>query len=157
MRVCLLLSAIAALAAHAQTAKPAPLLASMKAELVRSMEHLKTQQIPPYFLSYELIEIEGAGATGSFGSLLSSNRGSRRRMLSIDLRVGDYKLDNTHPIRGSGMNMLDNFSSYPMPVDDDADAIRGLLWYYTDIKYKRAVEQRAISPAACPEKSTGPV
>ena len=129
MRLCLLLPAIAALTAQAQTSKPVPLLASMKAELARSMEHLKTQQMPPYFLSYEIIEMEGAGATGSFGSLLNSNHGSRRRMLSIDLRVGDYKLDNTHPIRGSAMNMLDNFSSYPMPIDDEPDEIRGLLCY----------------------------
>ena len=28
-----------------------------------------------------------------------------------------------------------------MPVEDDPDALRAMLWYYTDQKYKRAVEQ----------------
>jgi TldD protein len=138
-RICLLL--FAALAAQSQTRKPATLLDAMKVELARSMEQLKKQPIAPYFLSYEIIETESAGATGSFGALLNSNRGSRRRMLSVDLRVGDYKLDNTHPIRGTAMIMMDNFSSYPMAIDDDPDAIRAMLWYYTDLKFKRAVEQ----------------
>src|SRR5437868_5425603 len=116
MRPSFCLFLFAALAAQSQTRKPAIVLDAIKAELTRSMEHLKKQPIAPYFLSYEIIESESAGAVGSFGSLLSSNRGSRRRMLSIDLRVGDYKLDNTHPIRGTAMIMLDNFSSYPMPI-----------------------------------------
>src|SRR5690348_13396960 len=85
----------------AQTRKPAALLDTMKAELARSMEHLKTQQTAPYFLSYEIVESESQGASGSFGTLIGSNSGSRTRRLTIDLRVGDYKLDNTHPIRGS--------------------------------------------------------
>lgn len=62
-------------------------------------------------------------------------------MLGIDLRVGSYKLDNTHPIRGALLNGLDSFSSYQLPVDDDPAAIRAMLWYYTDQKYKRAIEQ----------------
>ena len=141
MRPSLYFLLFAALTAHSQPRKPATLLDAMKIELARSMEQLKKQPIAPFFLSYEIIETESAGATGSFGALLSSNRGARRRMLSIDLRVGDYKLDNTHPIRGSAMNMLDTYSSYPMSIEDDPDAIRAMLWYYTDIKFKRAVEQ----------------
>jgi TldD protein len=127
---------------------PAPaagLLDAMKTELARSMEQFQKKATPqftaPYFLSYEIIETESTGATGSFGSLLSSSRPSRTRRLSIDLRVGDYKLDNTHPIRGAAMPMLDSFSSYPLPIDDDPDALRAMLWYYTDQRYKRAVEQ----------------
>jgi predicted Zn-dependent protease len=58
--------------------------------------------------------------------------------------VGDYKLDNTHPVRGM-MSMistnLDNFTTSMLPLDDDPDALRALLWYFTDQKYKRAIEQ----------------
>src|SRR5215471_1459541 len=131
----------AAALANAQPKKSSALLDAMKTEMARSMEHFRKQQMPPYFLSYEITETESAGAVGNFGALLSSNRGARRRMLSIDLRVGDFKLDNTHPIRGAAPIFMDNFSSYPMPIDDDPDAIRSLLWYYTDLRYKRAVEQ----------------
>jgi predicted Zn-dependent protease len=142
--ICLILVPILLLTAprpQAQTRKTSPMLDAMKAELARSMEHFKAQKTPPYFLSYEVTETEAAGASGSFGALVSSGPSARRRSLGIDLRVGSYQLDNTRPIRGSLFNGLDNFSSYQMPIDDDPEAIRAMLWYYTDQKYKRAIEQ----------------
>jgi TldD protein len=127
--------------AAAQNSKPSPMLQALKAELARSMEQLKKQPTPPYFLSYEVIETQNAIATGSFGTLLSSSPEIHYRTLSIDLRVGDYKLDNTHPIRGGMPILMDAVTSYPMPIEDDPAAIRALVWYFTDQKYKRAVEQ----------------
>jgi TldD protein len=114
---------------------------ALKSELTRSMEHLKKQPTPPYFLSYELIETESTGVSGSFGSLVLSAPVNRRRQLGIDLRVGSYQLDNTHPIRGAMGNMFDTYSFYQMPIEDDPDALRAMLWYFTDQKYKRSVEQ----------------
>src|ERR1041385_8832348 len=129
---------------QAQTAKPSPVLAAMRAEMARSLDHFKKLPTPPYFLSYEVIETETASVTGSFGALLSSAPPVRRRQLGIDLRVGSYELDNTHPVRGM-LSMVsfnaDNMSNYVVPLDDDPDALRALLWYFTDQKYKRAVEQ----------------
>jgi TldD protein len=116
-------------------------MAAMKTELSRSMEHFKKQATPPYFLSYEVIETESTNVSGSFGALVMSGRASRRRSLGIDLRVGSYQLDNTRPIRGAMGNFFDTYSNYEMPVEDDPDALRAMLWYYTDQKYKRAVEQ----------------
>lgn len=113
----------------------------MRTELARSMEQLKKQPTPPYFLSYEIVENETMAATASFGALVSSDSGTRRRQLTIDLRTGSFQLDNTHPIRGSGINIPDGFLTVPIPIDDDPDAIRAMLWYFTDQKYKRAVEQ----------------
>lgn len=118
-----------------------PVLDAMKTELTRSMGQLKKLPVPPYFLSYEVIETESMGATGSFGALVGSSDINRRRSLGIDLRVGSFELDNTHPIRGSATAFFDTYSSLPMAVEDDPDALRALLWYYTDQKYKRAIEQ----------------
>ena len=129
------------MALQAQAPKASPVLAVMKTELTRSMEQLKKQSTAPYFLSYEIIETEVANVAGSFGTLVASSPVSRSRSLGIDLRVGDYKLDNTHPIRGAMANFLDSFSNYTVPLEDDADALRARLWYYTDQKYKRAIEQ----------------
>ncbi len=125
----------------AEPAKSSPMMAAMKTELSRSMEHFKKQPTPPYFLSYEVIETESTNVSGSFGALVLSGRTSRRRELGIDLRVGSYQLDNTRPIRGAMGNFFDTYSNYAMPVEDDPDALRAMLWYYTDQKYKRAVEQ----------------
>ena len=125
---------------HAQNTKSV-VLEALRAEMSRSIEHFKKMPSPPYFLSYEVVETEQASALGSYGALAGSSPVVRQRMLGIDLRVGSHALDNTHPIRGAMPNFPDTFSFYQLPVDDDSDAIRALIWYYTDQKYKRAVEQ----------------
>lgn len=117
-----------------------PVLDAMNAELARSLDQLKKQGVPPYFLSYEITETYSVNVSGSFGTLNRSGE-NRRRQLDIDLRVGDYTLDNTRPVRGAFPNFVDRFSMVEMPVDDNPDAIRAALWYHTDQKYKRGVEQ----------------
>jgi predicted Zn-dependent protease len=115
-----------------------PVLAAMKAELDRSKEKFKTQPVPPYFLSYEITETHSITVSGAFGRLSGSGE-YRNRQLDIDLRVGDHTLDNTHEIRGQfGGN---NYSSAAIPLDNDPDAIRAVLWYHTDERYKHALEQ----------------
>lgn len=129
---------------RAQPAKSSVMLDALKAEMARSLEHFRKLPTPPYFLSYEVTETESGLATGSFGALLRSSPPERRRQLGIDLRVGSYALDNTHPVRGT-LRIVglpnESFSSFPIPKDDDLEAIRAQLWYFTDQKYKRAVEQ----------------
>ena len=110
---------------HAQNTRSV-VLEALRAEMARSLEHFKKMPNPPYFLSYEVVEAESGGATGSYGALAGSSPVTRERILGIDLRVGSYALDNTHPIRGAFMNLPDTFSSYQLPVDDDPDAIRAL-------------------------------
>ena len=128
--------------AQAQEAQPAKVLQAMKAELARSFETLKSQPAPPYFISYEITEDAVVSVTGSFGKIEQSSE-DRRRQLDIDVRVGDFSLDNTHAIRSGfpGFSSFDSFSFIEMPIEDDPEAIRGTLWYYTDRKYKRAAEQ----------------
>jgi len=96
-----------------QAAARSAMLDAMKAELARSIGQFKKQPTPPYFLSYEVTETESAGANGSFGTLTSSSPVSRRRSLGIDLRVGSYQLDNTHPVRGALPIAADIVSFFP--------------------------------------------
>jgi len=119
-----------------------PVLQAMKDELTHSLDALKGQSTPPYFLSYEIGESNNISIVGSFGTITRSNE-SRRRLMNIDLRVGDYKVDNTRALRGSGQSFdfADRFSFIEIPIEDDPAAIRTTLWYHTDQKYKRAVEQ----------------
>ena len=125
----------AALAAVPAVAAESPVMEALKAELARSMEILGEQPVPPYFLSYEITERETASATAAFGALTSSSRG-RSRYLDIDLRVGDYGLDNTRPIRG----VRNQRTTVRIPFDDDVDAIRSVVWNATDERYKQALE-----------------
>ena len=126
--------------APAQETASRPVLQAMKEELSRSLNILGAQPVPPYFLSYEITDIYSVNIAASFGALTRSNQ-SRRRQLDIDLRTGDYTLDNTHTIRGSFPDWSDRHSKIDIPIEDDADAIRSILWYYTDKKYKKALEQ----------------
>jgi predicted Zn-dependent protease len=126
---------------RAQAPNSSPVLAAMKAELASSIAQFKKQPTPPYFLSYEIIEVESTTIAGSFGVLVASSPPTRTRFLGIDLRVGDYMLDNTRPVRGALSNILDTYVNYTVPIDDDVDALRARLWYYTDQRYKRAIEQ----------------
>jgi TldD protein len=168
----LVISFICAAAAFADPV-PAELplvLGAAKAELARSMDQLKQQEVAPYFLSYEIVETHAATVTASFGALTHS-ADNKRRVLRVSVHVGDFSLDNTRQVRGS---LPGNAAPIPIPVEDDALAIRNVLWYQTDKRYKQAVEElaraRTVSQvavaredksadfsAAAPEQSIEPV
>jgi TldD protein len=139
MRFCLLTASLL----HAADPPGAGVLKAMKTELDRSMREFQKQPVPTYYLSYEVTETATTRVASSFGTL-SASTADRRRELDIDLRVGDYAIDNTHKIRGSMdpfMDLVLGGGSIPVPLDDDAAAIRALLWYHTDQRYRRAVER----------------
>ncbi len=127
--------------AGAQTQAASPVLRAMHEELARSFQALKAQPTPPFFLSYEIAETRGVYVGGSFGALVQTNE-SRFRRLSVDLRVGTPRFDNTHPVQGRGPDpsfFADQMAD--VPIDDDTAALRASLWYQTDQRYRRAVQQ----------------
>ena len=114
-------------------------LGVMQAELERSAKVLAEQPTPLYFLSYEITEERSSFVRASFGAVTASSE-SERRLLDIDLRVGDYGLDNTHPIRERFGSSSRRFSPLEVPIAD-IGALRNTLWLQTDKKYKQAIEQ----------------
>ena len=120
-----------------------PVLQALELEMKRAFDVLKQKGDPaPYFISYSVRENTNVEIESSLGALRSSGR-DRSRLLDVDVRVGEYALDSTHQIRGPrGTNTGPNFS-YPvlMPVDNDIDALRSVIWLETDQKYKAAVER----------------
>ncbi len=128
---------LAVVPAHAQEGS---IMEAMRTELDRSMKVLQTQEVPPYFLSYEITDVQNLSAEASFGALRNSNE-AHTRILDIDLRVGDYALDNTRQVRGQ-RNLFPIIAvPVQVPVEDDVNAIRAVLWSQTDKQYKRALEQ----------------
>src|SRR5947207_4885994 len=120
-----------------------PVLQALELEMKRAFDVLKQKGDPaPYFISYSVRENTDIEIESSLGALRSSGR-DRSRLLDVDVRVGDYPLDSTHQIRGQrGTNTGPNFT-YPvlMPIDNDVDALRSVVWLETDQKYKAAVER----------------
>lgn len=147
---------------RAQSTAADPVLAAMKQELSRSFQNFKKGPVPPYFLSYQLTDNRAVQVNGSFGTLTSVDD-HRTRLLDIDLRVGDYALDNTHPLRGGDFSMPDfgdRFDRETMPLENDPLPLRMALWYATEKKYKHAVERLAqvqanVQVKAAPEDKSG--
>src|SRR6185295_1923961 len=129
--------------AFAQRATPSPVTQALEQEMKRAFDLLKQKGNPaPYFLSYAVRETESVDIEAALGALSSSQK-DHSRLLDIDVRVGNYDLDNTHQIRGQrGTNTGPAFS-YPvlMPIDNDVDALRSVIWLETDRKYNAAVER----------------
>src|ERR1035438_6347153 len=93
-RLTLSLAAAASLAGlHAQDDV---FMKAMRDEMARSMKQLTLENLEkPYFIGYRVVDSDSARVAASFGALNQSNS-SRERMVTVEVRVGDYKLDNSH-------------------------------------------------------------
>ncbi len=123
---------------QASQATPSPLLAAMQAELDRSMPILSKATPPAYFMNYTLTQARRASVMGSNGALLDSSE-KLERWLEVQVRVGDYNVDNTHKISG-GQPAYEPSPGTPAPLDDDAAVLRRAIWLETDKQYRAAAE-----------------
>ncbi len=114
----------------------------MQQEMTRSFKNLGKAPVPTYFLSYQLTDNRAVDISSSFGAIMASTD-LTTRVLDLDLRVGDYALDNTHALRGAeaGFNFGDQAQRQNMPLDDDPDALRVALWRDTEAKYQSAIQR----------------
>lgn len=115
-------------------------ISTMKQEMVRSLAVLKKQPVLPYFVSYELTDNHGLSVSASLGAV-TQRSDERTRLLDIDLRVGDYKLDNTHALRSEFAMTTFGQVRAAMPLDDDPQALAVALWLETDRHYKQAMQR----------------
>jgi predicted Zn-dependent protease len=129
--------------AAAQSSPADPVQRALEDEVKRAMSVLTQKgNPPPYFLSYEVNEIKSAEIAASLGALQYSST-NKQRYLDIEVRVGDYSFDNTHQIRGQrgGGGEGGRIAPISMPLDDDVDALKSVIWLETDRRYKSAVER----------------
>ena len=115
-----------------------PLLDVMTEELQHEMMELHNQEIPPYFMSYMVGDVHTTSVSASFGALSNSDD-SDSRILTVEVRVGDYQLDNTHELRDQYDYSRGSFVL--MGQDDNPDALRAAIWQETNRQYRQAVEQ----------------
>ncbi|HVP41911.1 MAG TPA: metallopeptidase TldD-related protein, partial [Terriglobales bacterium] len=126
-------------------------LKAMRDEMARTVSQLRLHDMDkPYFVAYRVKELESASVSASLGSLTQS-RPNRMRFLSVELRVGDYSLDNgnflsTTSFSGGMSRMFRSIEQ--VPLDDNYLEIRRQLWLATDAEYKKALEDLAGKRAA---------
>ena len=111
----------------------------LQSELSRNVSVLKQQTVPAYYAAYTLHDSRSTQMVSSFGAIDRSDE-SRQRFATVEVRVGDYQLDNTHPIRGDVRALSPRLIQVSLPLTDDEKPIRVALWRATDRSYKQATE-----------------
>ena len=132
--------------AVAETDSDDVLLNAVQDELHRSIEELQLEESgPPYFISYEIRDVEVVNAKANLGSVAQGNL-SRYREAVVAVRVGDYNFDNTNWI--STQRFRGSTGSARLPITDDYWQIRRALWRATDQAYKAALKGLSAKRAA---------
>lgn len=127
-----------AVSMSAQTPAPAPdpVLRAMHDEIERSRKLTVSNLEGPYFIQYLLDEEEAFGVSASLGGLMAV-RDDHFREPDIQVRVGDYKFDNTN---FGGMGSGPRYDLGRFPLDNSYPVMRRYFWLATDAAYKGAVE-----------------
>lgn len=121
-----------------------PIFDAMKAELKRSMTLSLQKLEKPYYVSYTIETGHEWSATAVMGGLLGVTS-EPFRYPAMQLRVGDYKFDQTN-FAGGGRGASYALSGFPL--DDDPGVIRQYLWLQTDSAYKSSLDAIARKRAA---------
>ena len=116
---------------------------AMAAELGRSVKRLKLPGYEsPYFVSYTVRDYDTFDIKAKLGAIYTDNHVLGRQAY-VEVRVGSYQFDNTADSQAGGEWAALNEELYQpdaeIPLDDDADALRGTLWLLTDARYKAAL------------------
>lgn len=122
-------------------AKSPALLDILQAELTRNVEVLKKEPVPPYFVAYTVYDTQSSQMEASFGAMVAE-LDDHARTLGVDVRTGDYALDNTHEIRGEPASPA-ALGRSTIPLTDSAPGVEVAAWQATDRAYHQAVERLA--------------
>src|SRR5262245_31035235 len=138
--------ALAVLVLSAQAPPADQEIRAMRDEMERSKKLTINNLEGPYFLQYMIEDSDNFSVTASLGGLLSKRR-QRDRQPMIQLRVGDYKFDNSNFASG-GSGFGSRYDIERFPLEDSYALLRRYLWLETDSAYKLAVEMLSRKRAA---------
>ena len=119
-------------------------LSAMQDEIDRSRQRLELtisgqgEPARPYFIQYRILDLDVRTIVAEFGSLVASTTG-RNRIMSVDVRVGNYNLDSSNFISDEGFSGFLG-STGTVGIDRDYNSLRQDLWLATDQAFKSAVE-----------------
>jgi TldD protein len=123
----------------AQSGLPPALVTILQSELQRNMQVLTRQPVPAYYAAYTMHDTRATQILAAFGAIDRSDE-TRQRFATVEVRVGDYVLDNTHPMRGDARATSPRLMQVSLPQTDEERPIRLALWRATDRSYKQASE-----------------
>ncbi len=126
-------------------AQPDLVFDAMQTELKRSITLTLEKLDKPYFVSYAIDDETVWSASATLGGLISASA-TKFRVPSVNIRVGDYKFDNTNYAGGGFGGARYDLRSFPL--DDDPLVLRQYLWLATDSAYKGSLQSIARKRAA---------
>ncbi len=133
-------------------------LKAMRDELDRSMKQLQLEKLDkPYFIACRVNDRTASTVSSTLGSLIAS-RQDRIRSLTVEVRVGDYALDNSNflSLNFGQVGVVRGFGGgVRLPLEDDYKEIRRQIWLATDSAYKKALQDLARKRAALQNKTRG--
>jgi hypothetical protein len=138
-------AALCAAVLSAQAPVADPVLKAMHDEIERSRSLSLSNLEKPYFVEYSMDEAETFNVSATLGGLLYK-RHDHFREPDVEVRVGDYKFDNTNfagRFGGGSQYDLERF-----PLDNAYAVVRRYFWLETDSAYKSAVEAISRKRAA---------
>ncbi len=143
----LIMFSVSKISLSSELAETDILFLALQDEMKRSITELQLEnQAKPYYIAYRVKDLKEIEINGSFGGLLSSNE-SKNRELFVDLRVGDYQLDNSNFVcQTSGSRIIEADKS-DLPIENQYFALRYVIWRVTDGTYKKALETLARKKA----------
>ena len=119
-------------------------LRAMQDEMARSKDRLELtidrsgRPVRPFYIEYRLLDLDVREISAEFGALVSTTK-TRNRIMNVEARVGDYKLDSSNFISDEGFRGFIG-STGSVGIDRDYDSLRQDLWIATDQAFKEAVE-----------------
>ncbi len=125
------------------------LMRAMKDEMARTTSQLQLQKMDkPYFIAYRMDDINRTSVSAMLGSV-TEQQPMRMRMIGVEVRVGDYALDNSNYVSlrnfGGGRAMFSSIRQ--APIDDNYGRLRSTFWIATDAQYKKALEDLSAKRA----------
>ena len=134
-----------ALALQAQAPAGSPIMQAMKDELKRDIKISLPNLETPYFIQYILDDEEHFNVTATLGGVVLKGR-EHLRLPQIQVRVGDYKFDNTNFAGGFAGGSRYDLGRFPL--EDSYPVLRRFFWLETDSAYKGAVAALSRKKAA---------
>lgn len=124
----------------AETGDPAPGIEILADELEHNLAQLQSDELdlPVYFLAYDLVAVEQLWIEAESGVLVRDEI-DRSRALDVDIRVGDYQLDNSHTRHGDYGPGNGLGSGMSVSLDDERVSLAQSIWLDTETQYHSAV------------------
>ncbi len=144
-----------AAAASSALAEDDVVMKAMKDELGRSMQQLHLPNVEkPYFIAYRVTDDDVTVVSASLGNLTTSNN-EKDRTLHVDVRVGDYTSDNSNFLSRSAFRFGGATGPSALPLDNDYDEIRRIIWIATDAAYNTSSEALSSKRALMKNRNGG--